>query len=127
MPLTAVDQRGLFFGADGLRLPAARPEAAAGWRVRRARHVALEHDPLAAPALPRLLDRNRRQQGLRVGMRRLLVDLMLRPDLDDLAEIHDGDAVADMPNARQGMRDEDVRQAEVPLKRFEQVHDLRAD
>ena len=82
---------------------------------------------LRLPALARLLDRHRRQQRLRVRMRRLLVDLVLRPDLDDLAEVHDGDAVGDVADDRQVVRDEDVRQAEVALERLEQVHDLRAD
>ena len=45
------DERRLLLGADLLRLPAARAEAAARRRVRRARHVALEHDP--ARACPR--------------------------------------------------------------------------
>ena len=58
MALPAVDQRRLLFRADRLRLPAARAEPAAGGRIRGARHVALEHDPLALPTLRRLLDRN---------------------------------------------------------------------
>ena len=49
------------------------------------------------------------------------------PDLDDLAEIHDRDAVGDVANDREVVRDEDVRQPEVALQRLEQVDDLRAD
>ena len=56
-----------------------------------------------------------------------LVDLVLRPDLDDLAEVHHGDAVGDVAHDREIVRDEDVRQPEVALQRLEQVHDLRAD
>src|SRR4051812_33380814 len=65
MALTAIDEGRLLLGADLLRLPAARAEPAAGRRVRRRRHVALEHDPLPLPALARLLDRHRRQERLR--------------------------------------------------------------
>src|SRR5215218_8704996 len=49
MALSTVDQGRLLLGADRLRLPAAGAEAAAGRRVDRARHVALEHDPLPLP------------------------------------------------------------------------------
>ena len=56
-----------------------------------------------------------------------LVDLVLRPDLDDLAEVHHGDAVGDVADDREVVRDEDVRQPEVALQRLEQVHDLRLD
>src|ERR1051326_7902552 len=101
MALPTVDECGLFLGADRLRLPAARPEPATRGRVRRARHVALEHDPLSLSAPRRLLDRHRRQQRLRVRMRRLVVDLVLVADLDDLPEIHDGDAVRDVPDDRE--------------------------
>ena len=60
-------------------------------------------------------------------MRRLLVDLVPRPDLDDLAEVHDGDAVGDVAHDRQIVRDEEVRQAEAALQLLEQVDDLRPD
>src|SRR4051812_20637523 len=81
MSLAAVDEGGLLFRTDRLRLPAPRPEAAAGRRVRRGRHVALEHDPLALAPLPGLLDRHGRQERLRVRMRRPVVDVVPRPDL----------------------------------------------
>ena len=56
-----------------------------------------------------------------------LVDVVPRPDLDDLAEIHHRDAVRHVADDRQVVRDEDVRQPEVALQRLQQVHDLRAD
>src|SRR5579864_4608165 len=127
VPLTAVDEGRLFFGADRLRFPAAGAEPAAGRRVRRAWHVALEHDPLPLAALARLLDRNRRQKRLRIRMRRALVDLVPRADLDHLAEIHHGDAIGDMPDDGEIVRNEDVREPEVALQRLEQIHDLRAN
>ena len=127
MPLAAVDQRRILLRTDRLCLPAARPEPATRRRVGRVRHVALEHDPLALPALARLLDRNRGEQCLRVRMRWALVDVRPGSDLDDTSEVHDGDAVGDVPHEREIVRDEEVRQPEVPLQRLEQVDDLRPD
>src|SRR5436305_625969 len=60
-------------------------------------------------------------------MRRRLVDLLLLPDLDDLAEIHHRHPVRYVPHHRQVVRNEDVRQPEVTLQRLQQVHDLRTD
>ena len=47
--------------------------------------------------------------------------------LDDPAEIHHGDAVADVLDHRQVVRDEQVRQAELALQVHQQVDDLRLD
>ena len=60
-------------------------------------------------------------------MSRPLVDVGLRPDLHDLAQVHDGDTVGDVADERQVVRNEEVGQAEVSLQRLEQVDDLRAD
>ena len=61
------------------------------------------------------------------GMLRVLVDRLALADLDDLAEVHDGDAVGDLPDHRQVVRDEDVGQVEVTLQVAQQVEDLRLD
>ena len=47
--------------------------------------------------------------------------------LDDLAQVHHGDAVADVAHDRQVVGDEQVRQAELALQVLEQVDDLRLD
>ena len=60
-------------------------------------------------------------------MRRTLVDVLLRPELDDLAEVHDRDAIGDVADEREVVRDEEVREPEVALERLEQVDDLRAN
>src|SRR6266540_6750660 len=85
------------------------------------------YDPLSLPALPGLLDRDRGEQRLRVRVRRPLVDVLLLADLDDAAQVHDGDTVGDVAHERQVVRDEEIREAEVALQRLEQVDDLRAD
>ena len=46
-------------------------------------------------------------------------------DLDDLAEIHDGDAVADVLDDREVVGDEQVGQAELALQVAQQVDHLR--
>src|SRR4051812_11325242 len=127
MAVSPVDQLRDLLGADRLGLPAPRAKDASGRGVRRARDVALEHDPLALPALAGLLDRHGREERLRVRVRRAVVDLALVSDLHDLAEVHDRDAVGDVAHEREVVSDEKVGQAEVALQRLEQVHDLRAD
>ena len=47
--------------------------------------------------------------------------------LDDLAEVHHGDVVADVLDHRHVVRDEQVGQAELALQPHQQVQDLRAD
>src|SRR5579859_3552720 len=101
MALTTVDERRFLLGANRLRLPAPRAEVAARRRIRRARDVAFEHDSLPPPALRRLFDRNCRKQRLCVRMSRLVVDLMLVADLDDLAEVHDRDPIGDVADDRE--------------------------
>src|SRR5947208_11008594 len=106
VPLAPVDQGRHLLGADRLCLPAARAERAPrGW-VRWARHVTFEDDPLALATLRGLLDRNSGQQSLCVRMRRPLVDVGLHPDLHDLAEVHDGNAIGDVADESQVMCDE---------------------
>src|SRR3954452_4538738 len=94
--LTAVDQLRPLGRADVLRLPAAGTEPTARGRIRRARHVTLEQDPVLLPAQGRLVQRNGGQQGLGVGVRRRAVDLSLGALLDHAAEVHDGDPVGEV-------------------------------
>ena len=55
------------------------------------------------------------------------VDLLARPDLDDLAEVHHRDAVRDVPYDGEIVGDEEIREAELTLELVEQVDDLRLD
>ena len=63
----------------------------------------------------------------RVGMARVLEERPRVGDLDDLAEVHHGDAVAHVAHDREVVRDEDVGEAELALQIGEQVEDLRLD
>ena len=61
------------------------------------------------------------------GCSGFVVELVRRRDLDDRAEIHDGDPVGDVPDDREVVRDEEIGELEVVLQRLEQVEDLRLD
>ena len=67
----------------------------------------------------RALDGHCGEQCLRVGVRRPLVDLVTCSDLDDLAEVHDGDAVRHVPDDREVVCDEKVREPELALQRLQ--------
>ena len=69
----------------------------------------------------------RRKQRFGVGMQRPAIDLRRPGLLDEPAEIHDRDPVADMLHDAEVVGDEEVGQAELALKPQEQVDDLRLD
>ena len=72
----------------------------------------------------RIWNRNRGEQGLRVGVGRTLVHLEARTVLHDLAQIHDGNAVAHLTHDGEIVGDEDVRQAELSLDVEQEVQHL---
>ena len=82
--VAVIDERGLDLLADIRHVPAPRMEAAARGRVDRARHVALEDDPLALMGEVRIRDRDGREERLGVGHDRPLVEILGRRELDDL-------------------------------------------
>ena len=112
---------------------AARGEAAAAGRV-----LEVEHAPGAALALDRhvvhspvhlgsLLVRERRPQDARVGMARLVRDVLRQTHLDDASEIHDRYFLTDQLHDREIVRDEQIREPQVFLQVAQQVHHLRLD
>ncbi|GAA2396301.1 hypothetical protein GCM10010404_62540 [Nonomuraea africana] len=60
-------------------------------------------------------------------MARLAVQVLARPDLGDLPQVHDRDPVGHVPHHGQVMGDEHARQAELVLQPFQQVDDLGLD
>ena len=52
-------------------------------------------------------------------------ELVGGPELDHAAEVHDRDPVGDLPDHREVVRDEDVREVELVLERPQQREDLR--
>src|SRR3954447_2911461 len=119
--------------AEVARLPAADLERVGAPRVERAaERWARGGGDLAArqvardrPQRVRLGDRP--QQRLRVRVLGVGVDRLRRPDLDDPAEVHDRDPVAEELRGREVVRDVEVGQVEVALQREHQLQDLRAD
>src|SRR3989442_10699555 len=77
---------------------------------------------LAHPA--RIGNRNGGEQGLRIRILRIRVDLFSGSLLDDLPAVHHGDAIAHRPDHGQVVRDEEIGEAEFALKVLEQVEDL---
>ncbi len=63
----------------------------------------------------------------RVLVLRARVDLLRRPDLDELALVHDRDLVRHRPHDGEVVGDEQVGEPEVPLEVLEEVEDLRLD
>ena len=59
-------------------------------------------------------------------MLRRAEDLVRLGDLDELAAVHHGDAVADVADRREVVGDEEVREPELGLQVAQQVQDLRA-
>src|SRR5512133_165652 len=121
------ERRHLGRAAGRLDVRAARVEAAGVRRVRWAREVPRQEDRFALRFHLRIRDRNRGEQRDRVGVERVLVELLRRRDLDDRAQIHDGDPVRDVAHDRQVVGDEEVRQRELRLELLEEVDDLRLD
>ena len=62
-----------------------------------------------------------------IGMLRVAEHVLGRAGLDDLAEIHDGDAVADLLHHRHVVRDEEVGEAQLGLQLLQELQDLRLD
>ena len=98
----------LLLGTDCLCPWAARVEAAAGWQVKRARHIAGEDNPMPLGFNLWVRYRHRGEQRLGVWVQWILVQLSASGLLNELAEIHHRDEIADMPNHTQVVGDEQV-------------------
>ena len=97
-------------------------EGAAGRRIDRIRHVALEDDPVRA--MVQVGDRNGRQQGLRIGMGGVGIEVVGVGQLHDPPEVHHRDPVAYVFHDAQVVRDEDIGEAALLLQRHEKVEHL---
>ncbi len=100
-------------------------EGAAGGPGERARRVAGEQPsaPLAAAPDPG----DRLEQRLGIGMARRAEELVPRRQLDDAAEIHDGDAVGEVVDHREVVADEEIGEPPSLLERLHQIEDLALD
>ena len=89
-------------------LRAARVELAARRRIGRRGNASLQDDALHLRL--RIRNRNRGEQGLRVGVQRIREQLFRRAELHDIAEVHDADRVLDVLDLREVMRDKEIAQ-----------------
>ena len=104
---------------------AARVEAAAARQADRARRVA-DHAPRLSK-LGRARASAPPQQPLRVRMPRVREELLGRRGLDDPAEVHHRDPVADVPHDGHVVRDQQHGQAQLRAQLREQVQHRRLD
>src|SRR4029450_4190483 len=91
-PVLLVGHRRSLLGTECLGLPAPGAEAAARRRVERRGHIAFEPDAADRGAeLGHVRHRGEQGAGVRVG--RTLIDLLARPLLHDLAQVHHAHAL----------------------------------
>ncbi|APZ55380.1 hypothetical protein Ga0080574_TMP5098 (plasmid) [Salipiger abyssi] len=95
------------------------------WTDRRADLV--HREPVAQVAARRIGHRHGGHELPRIRMRWRLENRTARPDLDDPAEIHHRDAVADPLHHRHVVADEEIGEPALALQRHHQVDDLRLD
>ena len=125
MPVAALLQFGRAFPAARLGDRAAGVKMTAARRVHRARHVALQADPLALHL--RVRHRHGGEQRLGIGMLRIAVELARVGQLDDAAEIHHRHAVGNVLHHGEIVGDEQIGQVELGLQILQQVDHLRLD
>src|SRR5215216_3111931 len=108
------------FGKTALdRVRAARLERAAGGRVDQVGRQALDRDQLL---LARFVEsRNRLQQAKRVRVARVVEDFVRRARFNDVAGVHDVDAVRNPGDDAQVVGDHDDRHTELLAQTLDQV------
>src|SRR5258708_39495401 len=97
----------------------------AGWWRNRARHLAPQ--PKALLLYFWIRDRDRRQQRFGIGVLGRRIKLARGRGLDDAAEIHHRNALADMLDHRQVMGNEEICQPEFLLQVLQEIDDLGLD
>src|SRR5690606_26757440 len=85
-----------FSPAERCRLRTSRGKGAAGRQIERTWQFARQRNLLPGFLGHRIGHRDRRDQGLRIGMRWMAEDLVGGSVFDDGAKIHDGDLVGDI-------------------------------
>src|SRR5829696_362125 len=107
------------------RMKAASVEGTSGRRVRWARQVSTQYDTVFSGS--RIGLGYSRQKGDRIGMPGISQQLVRWAFLHYSAQIHDGNPVSDLSYNRQVVRDEQIREAALPLKIREQIEHLSLD
>ena len=102
-------------------------EATARRRIGRRRRIADHGDRAAEWRVARVHGRRRAQEHPRIGMLRPLEQRIDRRKLHDLAEIHHGHAVGDVPHDAEVVAQKQHRQLQLLLQVLQELEDLRAD
>jgi hypothetical protein len=129
---TVLNEIGLDNGADlgiakVLSQNAARVKAAPAGGIERAGNVTA-HEAVSSGGLDlRVRDGSGRQERLGVGVNWLFVQSLTVSDLDDFAQVHDGNPVRNVSQGRKVVRDEEKGEPELLLKVYEEVQDLGLD
>ena len=103
---------------------AARLEGAGIW-LRLPHTIALDLAKIGNPHPSRIGGRNRTQEGCCIRVPRFAAHDVRRSNLDDLAHVHHGHAVADSFNDAEVVRDEDIGKAEHRLQVEDEAQDRR--
>src|SRR5918911_69380 len=113
------------FSAAWHRKRTARVEVAAGGRLERARHAAADYQYLVL--VVGISGQGGGKERACIRVKGCCAELVRRRLLDDLAEVHHRDAVADVRHGRQVMANEQVGNPELALQILQQRHDLGAN
>lgn len=101
---------------------APRVKGATGRRVDRAGHLSLQDLASAAPS--RVRHRDRREEGFCVGMLWMVEKLISVCNLDDPAQIHHSDPLAEVLHHRKVVGNEQQCEIQLLLELLQQVQDL---
>jgi hypothetical protein len=99
-------KRRVYFGAEGLGEGAAGAEAAAGREVYRRGWVSFERGAFTSSG--GVGDRGRLEQGTRVRVAWIGIELIGGSDFHDAAQVHHGDTTRDMANQGEVVSDKQV-------------------
>jgi len=86
-------------------------KVATGGRVEGAGDLSLEDDMLTGLFNKGIGHGHRREEGLRIGVKRIFVEGHLIDDLHDTSQIHDGDTGTDVPDNGEIMGDKEIGKA----------------
>ena len=109
-------QDGGFLPATLGALRAPIVEGAAGRPLEDAGNLSLDGDYFTFFLNHGISHGNGGKQGLRIGVERMVVQLLAISDLHDPAQVHHQNTVGNMLDHRQVMRDEDVADADLQLQ-----------
>src|SRR5579872_5432073 len=120
-------ENGFYLAADVLGHRAARVETTAGRNLDGTWQVVRKDDTLAILFNAWVGNRDSREQRPRVRVFGRTVEFVTVGQFDDLAQVHDRDAICYMAHDAQVMRDKQIGQVELLLQALQQVEDLSAN